>query len=131
MIGNPPHIDLADRADLLVIVPATANIIGKMANGIADDALSTVAISVHCPILLAPAMNGHMYQNPHVKRNVETLSQNGVVFVEPVKGDLACGYQGIGRLNTIEAILEKTEELLHSQEDLIGQRILVTAGANA
>lgn len=126
---KPPHIDLADRADLLVIVPATANIIGKMANGIADDALSTVAISVHCPILLAPAMNGHMYQNPHVKRNVETLSQNGVVFVEPVKGDLACGYQGIGRLNTIEAILEKTEELLHSQEDLIGQRILVTAGA--
>lgn len=126
---KPPHIDLADRADLLVIVPATANIIGKMANGIADDALSTVAISVHCPILLAPAMNGHMYQNPHVKRNVETLSQNGVVFVEPVKGDLACGYQGVGRLNTIEAILEKTEELLHSQEDLIGQRILVTAGA--
>lgn len=126
---KPPHIDLADRADLLVIVPATANIIGKMANGIADDALSTVAISVHCPILLAPAMNGHMYHNPHVKRNVETLSQNGVVFVEPVKGDLACGYQGIGRLNTIEAILKKTEELLHSQEDLIGQRILVTAGA--
>ena len=126
---KPPHIDLAGRADLLVIVPATANIIGKIANGIADDALSTVAISVHCPILLAPAMNGHMYQNPHVKRNVETLSQNGVVFVEPVKGDLACGYQGIGRLNTIEAIVEKTEELLQFREDLIGQRILVTAGA--
>ena len=126
---KPPHIDLADRADLLVIVPATANIIGKMANGIADDALSTVAISVHCPILLAPAMNGHMYQNPYVKRNVETLRQNGVEFVEPVSGDLACGYQGIGRLNTIEAILKKTEEILHVREDLKGQRILVTAGA--
>ena len=126
---KPPHIDLADRADLLVIVPATANIIGKMANGIADDALSTVAISVHCPILLAPAMNGHMYQNPSVQRNIETLRQNGVEFVEPVSGDLACGYQGIGRLNTIDAILEKTKEILHIREDLKGQLILVTAGA--
>ena len=126
---KPPHIELADRADLLVIVPATANIIGKMANGIADDALSTVAISVHCPILLAPAMNGHMYQNPAVQRNIETLRQNGVAFVEPVSGDLACGYQGIGRLNTIDAILEKTEEILHTREDLKGKSILVTAGA--
>ena len=70
---KPPHIDLADRADLLAIVPATANIIGKLANGIADDALSTIAVSVHCPILLAPAMNGHMYQNPFVQRNLSTL----------------------------------------------------------
>ena len=126
---KPPHIDLSDRADLLVIVPATANILGKMANGIADDALSTVAISVHCPILLAPAMNGHMYHNPFVQENIKTLRQQRVEFVEPVSGDLACGYQGIGRLNTVEVILERTMEILDHRMDLNGQRILVTAGA--
>lgn len=126
---KPPHIDLADRADLLAIVPATANIIGKMSNGIADDALSTVAISIHCPILLAPAMNGHMLLNPFVQQNIETLKQQGVEFVEPVSGDLACGYEGIGRLNTIDTILEKTKELLTIREDLSEQRILVTTGA--
>ena len=126
---KPPHIDLSDRADLLVIVPATANILGKMANGIADDALSTVAISVHCPILLAPAMNGHMYHNPFVQENLETLRQQRVEFVEPVSGDLACGYQGIGRLNTVEVILERTREILDHRMDLNGRRILVTAGA--
>ena len=68
---KPPHIDLAERADLLAIVPATANFIGKMANGIADDALTTVAISTHCPILIAPAMEEHMYHNPYVKTNIE------------------------------------------------------------
>ena len=82
---KPPHIDLADRADLLAIVPATANIIGKLANGIADDPLSTVAVSVHCPILLAPAMNGHMYQNPFVQRNIDTLKKHGVHFIETGK----------------------------------------------
>ncbi|MDE0317005.1 MAG: bifunctional phosphopantothenoylcysteine decarboxylase/phosphopantothenate--cysteine ligase CoaBC [Candidatus Poribacteria bacterium] len=126
---KPPHIDLADRADLLVIVPATANILGKMANGIADDALSTVAVSVHCPILVAPAMNGHMYQNPFVQRNIDTLSKHGVQFVEPASGDLACGYEGIGRLNEVDVILERTKAILNLQQDLHGKRILVTAGA--
>ncbi len=126
---KPPHIDLADRADLLTIVPATANIIGKMANGIADDALSTVAVSVHCPILVAPAMNGHMYQNPFVQQNIDTLSKHGVQFVEPVSGDLACGYQGVGRLNEVDAIFERTKAILNLQQDLHGKRILVTAGA--
>lgn len=126
---KPPHIDLSDRADLLVIVPATANILGKMANGIADDALSTVAVSVHCPILVAPAMNGHMYQNPFVQQNIGTLSKHGVQFVEPASGDLACGYQGIGRLNEVDAILEHTKAILNLQQDLHGKRILVTAGA--
>ena len=91
---KPPHIDLADRADLLAIVPATANILGKMANGIADDALSTVAISVHCPILVSPAMNGHMYKNPIVQKNISELSKNGIELVDPESGDLACGYEG-------------------------------------
>ena len=129
---KPPHIDLADRADLLVIVPATANIIGKLANGIADDALSTVAVSVHCPILLAPAMNGHIYQNPFVQRNLSTLKTHGVHFIEPASGDLACGYEGVGRLNTVETILEGASHILSSTaktQDLRGVRVLVTAGA--
>ncbi len=126
---KPPHIDLADRADLLAIVPATANILGKMANGIADDALSTVAVSVHCPILIAPAMNGHMYQNPFVQKNIAALSKQGVEFVEPASGDLACGYEGIGRLSPIDIIFERTREMLGSCQDLHGKRILVTTGA--
>ena len=131
---KPQHIDLADRADLLAIVPATANIIGKLANGIADDALSTVAVSVHCPILLAPAMNGHIYQNPFVQRNLSTLKTHGVHFIEPASGDLACGYEGVGRLNTVEMILEGASNILTSTanletQDLRGVRVLVTAGA--
>ena len=132
---KPPHIDLADRADLLAIVPATANIIGKLANGIADDALSTVAVSVHCPILLAPAMNGHMYQNPFVQRNIDTLKTHGVHFIEPASGDLACGYEGVGRLNTVETILQGVSDVLSAAtpiektQDLKGTHIVVTAGA--
>ena len=132
---KPPHIDLADRADLLAIVPATANIIGKLANGIADDALSTVAVSVHCPILLAPAMNGHMYQNPFVQRNIDILKTHGVHFIEPASGDLACGYEGVGRLNTVETILKGASDvlsaatLIEKTQDLKGTRIVITAGA--
>ena len=137
---KPPHIDLADRADLFAIVPATANTIGKLANGIADDALSTVAVSVHCPILLAPAMNGHMYQNPFVQRNIDALKAHGVHFIEPESGDLACGYEGTGRLNTVETILQRMSDILKGRnsegtpptkraDDLQGKRVLVTAGA--
>ena len=126
---KPPHIDLADRADLLSIVPATANILGKMANGIADDALSTVAVSVHCPILVAPAMNGHMLQNPSVQHNINTLKKNGVKFVDPESGDLACGYQGDGRLSSVDVILDSTKDILTQQIDLQGKNVLVTAGA--
>ena len=131
---KPPHIDLADRANLLAIVPATANIIGKLANGIADDALSSVAVSVHCPILLAPAMNGQMYQNPFVQRNLATLKTHGVHFIEPASGDLACGYEGVGRLNTVETILDSASHILASTvsleaQDLRDVRVLVTAGA--
>ena len=136
---KPPHIDLADRADLLMIVPATANIIGKLANGIADDPLSTVSVSVHCPVLLAPAMNGHMWQNPFVQRNIDTLKTHGFHFIEPASGDLACGYEGVGRLNTVEAILEGVSGILKSRDleialtarsqDLQSTRVLVTAGA--
>ena len=125
---KPLHIDVAERADLLAIVPATANFIGKMANGIADDALSTVAISVHCPILIAPAMEEHMYHNPYVKTNIEKLNSNGVEIVEPLHGDLASGHQGIGRLNTIDCILGRVNRLLTGRQDLQGKKVVVTAG---
>lgn len=125
---KPTHVDLADRADLLAIVPATANAIGKMANGIADDVLSTVAISVHCPVLIAPAMEEHMYQNPFVQANIHKLRQHGVEFVEPVSGDLASGREGIGRLNAIEVILERIIQVLSATKDLANKKIVVTAG---
>lgn len=125
---KPLHIDVAERADLLAIVPATANFIGKMANGIADDALSTVAISVHCPILIAPAMEEHMYHNPYVKANIENLKSHGVEIVEPIHGDLASGHQGIGRLNTIDFILSRVTHLLTGRQDLKGKKVMVTAG---
>lgn len=125
---KPLHIDIAGRADLLAIVPATANFIGKMANGIADDALSTVTISVHCPILIAPAMEEHMYHNPYVKANIEKLKSHGVEIVEPIHGDLASGHQGIGRLNTIDCILSRVTHLLTGRQDLKGKKVMVTAG---
>lgn len=125
---KPPHIDLTERADLLAIVPATANIIGKMANGIADDALSTVAISTNCPILIAPAMEEHMYHNPYVKTNLAKLKSHGVEIIEPVYGDLASGHQGTGRLNTIDCILGRMTQLLTERQDLQGKKVVVTAG---
>lgn len=125
---KPLHIDVAERADLLAIVPATANFIGKMANGIADDVLSTVAISVHCPILVAPAMEEHMYHNPYVKANIEKLKSHGAEIVEPIHGDLASGHQGMGRLNSIGSILSRVTHLLNGRQNLKGKRVVVTAG---
>jgi phosphopantothenoylcysteine decarboxylase / phosphopantothenate---cysteine ligase len=125
---KPIHIDMAGRADLLAVVPATANSIGKLANGIADDALSTVAISVHCPILLAPAMEEQMYLNPFVQANLRKLREHGVQFVEPVSGDLASGHKGLGRLNTVEIILERITQILTIPKDLVGKTVVVTAG---
>ena len=125
---KPTHINLADQAELLAIVPATSNVIGKIANGIADDALSTIAISTHCPVLIAPAMEEHMYENPFVQANIKKLKEHKVEIVEPVSGDLASGRQGIGRLNTIEVILERIIKLLSAPKDLASKKIVVTAG---
>lgn len=125
---QPPHISLADLADLLVVAPATANIVGKIANGIADDALSTVAISVHCPVLLAPAMNSYMYQNAFVEKNLQKLRKNGINLIEPARGLLACGHEGIGRLEEVDVILERIASVLVTKKDLVGKKVIVTAG---
>ena len=125
---QPEHISLADRADILVIAPATANIIAKLAHGIADDMLSTTALAVTCPILVAPAMNSHMYDNPIFQENMDILKRHNFSFVEPDSGPLACGYEGKGRLADAEKIIEKIETLIDQPDDLKGKTILVTAG---
>ena len=109
---QPVHIGLADWADLLAIVPATGNIIGKAAAGIADDALSTTILSVDSPIIMAPAMNTRMYQSPQVRENIAKLEGWGVAFIGPVEGPLACGEEGKGRLAEIEEIAGKIREML-------------------
>lgn len=106
------HIDLADHADLFIIAPATANIIAKMAHGLADDMLSTTLLATTAPILVAPAMNVHMYEHPAVQANLKLLAERGVRFVEPGTGQLACGYVGKGRMAEPEIIADAAEALL-------------------
>lgn len=102
---NPAHISLAEESDLMLIAPATANIIGKIASGIADDFLSTVVMSVKCPVLIAPAMNDRMYHNPIVQENIKRLEKLGYIFISPEKGYLACQKTGEGRLASLETII--------------------------
>ena len=106
----PIHISLADDADALLIAPATANIIAKIANGIADDILSCTALSVDCPIIIAPAMNDKMWMNPATQRNVKCLKKQGVTFINVEEGELACGTTGKGRLAKPEKIVKVTME---------------------
>ncbi|MCS7459453.1 bifunctional phosphopantothenoylcysteine decarboxylase/phosphopantothenate--cysteine ligase CoaBC [Paenibacillus doosanensis] len=122
------HIDLADRADLVVVAPATANMIAKMAHGLADDMLSTMLLATTAPVLVAPAMNVHMYTHPAVQANMQTLAERGVLFVEPGTGQLACGYVGKGRLEEPERIAEAIERFFGEKELLQGKKVLVTAG---
>lgn len=123
-----PHISLSEKADLLVIAPATGNIIGKIANGIADDALSTYAMSTTCKKLIAPAMNNNMWENQIVKDNCKKLRVAGYGFVGPELGKLACGDEGIGRMSSPRDILNKVIELIGISQDLKGKTVLVTAG---
>jgi len=122
------HISLAQRADLVVVAPATANIIGKHASGIADDFLSTFLLAVKVPILMAPAMNEAMYAHPAVQEGIARLKGRGVHFVGPAEGDLACGVVGLGRMVEPLVIVERAEELLAQTRDLAGRTVLVTAG---
>ena len=122
------HISLAKKADLMLIVPATANIIGKVANGIADDMLSTTIMATKAPVVFCPAMNTNMYENPIVQRNINLLKELGYEFIEPASGRLACGDEGKGKLQDTEIIAEETLRRLHSTKDLIGKKVVVTAG---
>lgn len=106
------HISLARKADLFIIVPATANIIGKIANGIADDMLSTTVMAATCPIIICPAMNNYMYENFIVQDNMDKLKAYGYKFVEPENGRLACGYDGKGKLASSEEIINAANKIL-------------------
>jgi phosphopantothenoylcysteine decarboxylase / phosphopantothenate---cysteine ligase len=122
------HIALASTIDLLLIAPATANIIGKMANGIADDFLSTLYTATRAPVLLAPAMNTQMFEHEAVRRNLDTLASRGVRFVDPGEGYLACGWIGKGRLAEPDDIVASADAILRPAGPLRGQRVLITAG---
>ncbi|MBT1075609.1 bifunctional phosphopantothenoylcysteine decarboxylase/phosphopantothenate--cysteine ligase CoaBC [Geobacter grbiciae] len=121
------HIALADRADLFIIAPATANVIGKIAGGIADDMLTTTVMATRAPVLIAPAMNVNMCTNPIYRENEEKLRRHGYRFVAPVKGMLACGWEGEGKLQDPAIIMEEAVCAL-TRQDLAGERVLVTAG---
>ncbi len=126
---NIAHIHLADWADLIIVAPATANIIGKLANGIADNMISTTLLAATSPVWIAPAMNVHMYQHPAVTKNMNTLRSFGYEFIEPGEGYLACGYTGKGRLEEPEAIVERASQFFKTESrDLSGKTVLITAG---
>ncbi len=128
MRGAVQHIELATRPELIVIAPATANILGKVANGIADDLLTTVIMAASCPVLFCPAMNVNMYSNVVVQRNIATLRELGYEFVEPGTGRLACGVEGRGRLADLDLIMVKIKSLLSPCRDMEGLTVMVTAG---
>lgn len=122
------HVSLAKRADVFLIAPATANVIGKIANGIADDMLTTTVMATKAKVLIAPAMNTNMYENPILQRNINTLKELGYNFVEPESGRLACGDTGKGKLASPEIIVDEVVKLLSKEQDLKGKSIIVTAG---
>lgn len=122
------HIALAQKADLMLIAPATANIIGKVAHGIADDMLSTTIMAARCPVVFAPAMNTAMYENSIVQENIAYLKSKGYLFIEPESGWLACGDMGSGKLPTPDTIVSYVTKQLEGEKDLEGKHILLTAG---
>ena len=122
------HIALAKWAELFVVAPATANFIGKMACGIADDLMSTTAMAMPCPVLIAPAMNTNMWKNPACQANMQTLIARGVMTVGPESGKLACGDADIGRMSEPAAIVERIEVIMGREKDLTGRTVMVTAG---
>ena len=126
---NIEHIALADRADVMCIAPASANIIGKLANGIADDMLSTTAMAMDCPIIVSPAMNTKMYNNPVLQDNLKKLEGYGMTIIPPDDGRLACGAVGSGKMPSEQVIVDYILRAIAKEKDLEGKKILVTAGA--
>ncbi|MFD2670203.1 bifunctional phosphopantothenoylcysteine decarboxylase/phosphopantothenate--cysteine ligase CoaBC [Marinicrinis sediminis] len=122
------HIDVADHADLIVIAPATANMIGKMAHGLADDMMSTTLLATTAPIWVSPAMNVHMLAHAAVQHNLEILRQRGVRILDPAEGQLACGYTGKGRLPEPEDLFQEIQCYFQAEHSWQGKRLLVTAG---
>ena len=122
------HVELGQIADLFVIVPATANVIAKLATGIADDFLTTAALAATCPILVCPSMNVFMWNHPATQKNIESLHRMGIHTFGPDSGMLACGYAGAGRLPHVESIEDEILRFLEMRDDLKGKKVIVTAG---
>lgn len=122
------HISLAKKADLFLVAPATANIIGKVANGIADDMITTTILATKAPVVFAPAMNTNMYENPIVQGNIARLKGYGYKFIEPASGRLACGDTGSGKLADTKVITDTVISMLYDKKDLTGKKVLITAG---
>jgi phosphopantothenoylcysteine decarboxylase len=116
---RPGHIELADSADLLLVAPATANVIAELAHGLANHPLTAIALATRAPLLIAPAMNGKMWEHPATQENVEKLKTRGVEFIGPEAGMLACGYEGVGRLWKVDDIAFRAEFLLRQHDRLI------------
>ncbi|MEE3475302.1 MAG: bifunctional phosphopantothenoylcysteine decarboxylase/phosphopantothenate--cysteine ligase CoaBC [Ruminococcus sp.] len=125
---NVAHVSIADKADVMLVAPASANIIAKMAHGIADDMLSTTYLAMKCPVILSPAMNVNMFTNPVVQRNIKTLEEFGVTVIPPDNGYLACGYTGAGKMPSEQVLLDYILRVIAKEKDLAGKRVLVTAG---
>ena len=125
---KPEHISYADEADIMLIAPTTANTIGKIANGICDNLLTSVVCAFKKPILIAPAMNCNMWQNAAVKENIAKLQKYGYEIIDPEAGFLACGTEGVGRLCSLDKIFDRTVEVLNSKKKLSGKKIVITAG---
>lgn len=125
---NVAHISLAVSADAFIIAPASANVIGKIANGIADDMLTTTVMACKCPVIISPAMNTNMYENPIVQDNLVKLERFGYIIVPPAEGRLACGAIGKGKMPDEQVLLDYLERALSDKQDFKGKRVLVTAG---
>lgn len=127
--GEIPHISFAERSDLFLVAPATANVLAKLAVGVADDLLTSTALAYRGPMVVAPGMNKHMWAHPATQKNVEMLKERGVVFVGPEIGELACGYSGIGRMSSPATLFEACASFLVNEKPLKGKSVLVTAGS--
>lgn len=125
---KPEHINLADEADLFIIVPASANTIGKIANGICDNLLTSLITAFKKPKLIAPAMNCNMWNNNFVRENITRLEKTGYIIIQPEEGELACGYEGSGRLADIDKIFNESCKVLEQEQFLSGKKVLITAG---
>ena len=125
---KPEHISYADEADIMVIAPATANTISKLANGICDNLLTSIACAFRKQIIIAPAMNCGMWENKFIQENIQKLQNAGRIILEPESGYLACGYEGKGRLCKLETIFDKTVEVLKTEKNLSGKKIVITCG---
>lgn len=126
--GRISHIELSAKADIVLVAPATANIIGKLAGGIADELLSTLLMAARCPVVVAPAMNCRMYESPAVARNIETLRSDGVCFVGPDEGPMACGETGYGRMSGPDVVVAEVVRIAAATTTLAGRKFVVSAG---